>query len=304
MKATLRPALLWVTVTASCTAAGVLAQETTRPGPEGRGGPATAEAAGRTLAPKLRLLDTLVHRSPAVKRIEASDDSQAKGLVETAREAHARAQALYTQGAYGAAEAFVQQGLRAMGSASRRVEDPQRRRRSQAQRYQELRSRVLSFGAALKRVETAAGTQTVRLDHATVDQGLRQAEALARGQDYGAANRRLSALSDRLEGALSEALHQKTLIHELKFASPAEEYAYEKEHNRSQQLLIRLLGQRRAAAQAQAAYVQRCLERNEALRREAEALAAEGDDEAALRQLEKGTRILDQALRMSGVMIP
>jgi len=273
-------------------------QDTTLPAANG-----PVEKNYRALNSKLKLLGKLVNESTTATRITASSNEQAHELLAKAREAWQAATAARDSGDINASEQHVKQGLETISAASRMVEDVGRVQQAQVQRYQQLRKRVLSFSEAFQRAVAEKPGQSVSgfLDLAEVSGLIQEAEALAHKADYVAANQRLVKAADAVELALSQARDKETLVHELKFDSPEDEYAYEIQRNKGYQQLIDLLKHKRADSDTKLLYVQKMVVENERLCEDAEALFKQGDTQAALTQLEKGTDKLEMALRASGM---
>ncbi len=266
----------------------------------GEAGKPSAERS--VFANKLQLLDMLVHRSPAVQRIEGSEDPEAKMLLEQARKVFREASARIEAGDVDGIDAVLDEGLRAAGSASRRVGDAERQRRLDQERYHELRQRALSFREAFEAVVAEKGADADQaVDTANFDAAFLAAGRSADAGDYAQANRQLQDLTGALEAALVRVREQETLVYELKFNSPEEEYAYEVERNRGHLLLLNMLRQSRPTAAQTARQFDVLLEKNEALTREAEAHASRGEIKQAVKKLEEGTQNLVQALRMGGM---
>ncbi|MEN8760897.1 MAG: hypothetical protein ABF290_00585 [Thiogranum sp.] len=256
----------------------------------------------RAIDSKLKLLGKLVNDSTAAKRITASTNEQALELLANAREAWQHATAARESGDLNASEQHVKQGLDTISAASRMVEDVGRVQLMQQQRYQQLRKRVLSFSEAFQRAVAEKPGQSVGdyLDQPGVSGLMLEAEGLAHKGDYVAANRRLVQAADAVEQALSLARDKETLVHELKFDSPEDEYAYEIQRNKGYQQLIDLLKHKRTGSDTKLVYVQKMVVENDRLCEEAEVLVKQGDVQAAIRELEKGTVKLERALRASG----
>ncbi len=256
------------------------------------------------LARKLKLLDRLLGESPAAARIEHSDDIEAQRLLAVARDALSQATRRYEAGDLGAAEAQIDDGLMAMTDASRRVADTRHQAQQQRKRYQSLTERVTSFLQAFQRVVAEKQGEPVAalLDQEAVSRETAEAAALADEGDYAAANERLKRVAAAIEVALSEARREETLLHELKFDSPEQEYTYEKQRNQAYKLLIELLQAKQSMSETALAHMKSMVLQNEQLRSEADALARSGDTKAAIAKLEKGTESLARALRASGLV--
>jgi len=251
---------------------------------------------------KLELLDVLVHRSPAVQRIERSQDAEAKLLLEQARTLFRDATALLDSGNVEMLDSMLDEGLRAAGNASRRVVDAERRQRLDQERYQQLRQRALSFREAFETVMVEKGLDPDKaIDTSHFDTAFLAAGRAADAGEYAEANRQLQGLAGALEAALVRVRGQETVVYELKFNSPEEEYAYERERNRGHLMLLNMLRESRPTAAQSARQFDILLEKNEVLKREAEEHADRGEIKEAVRKLEEGTQNLVRGLRMGGL---
>jgi hypothetical protein len=90
------------------------------------------------------------------------------------------------------------------------------------------------------------------------------------------------------------------LLHELRFDSPEDEYAYEKRRNESYVMLIGLLQDSHEVSDASRNYVDNVISDNSQQRDKAEQHVSKGDFESAIGILEKSTDKLSRALRVSG----
>lgn len=282
-----------VAATVSVTAGQVvIAQETSA---------VTQSALFKRLSSKLQLLEKLLQGSPIVKRVERGGNSQAEALLAMARVSLVQAEEEYYAGQYEAAEAAANQGLNAVTTASRMVVDRRYEEAGDREHYQQLRKRVLSFTEAFQRVVVEKQGQDIAgmLDQQKVGELLLDAEDLAQKGNYAMANKRMTEAADAVEYALSRARDKDTLLHELKFDTPADEYSYEKQRNKSYELLVDILEKERKGKGLED--VRAAIELNRRRRTEADELVDGGDVAAAIKKLEEGTDILARALRRSGL---
>lgn len=278
-----------VTVTAGQV---VIAQETSA---------VTQRALFKRLTSKLQLLEKLLQGSSLAKRIERSGNSQAEALLATARKSLVQSEEELYAGQYEAAEAAANQGLNAVTTASRMVVDRRYEEAGDRERYQQLRKRVLSFTEAFQRVVIEKQGQDIAglLDQKKVGELLLDAEGLVQKGNYAMANQRMTEAADAVEHALSRARDKETLLHELKFDTPVDEYNYEKQRNKSYELLVDILEKERKGKGLED--VRAAIELNRRRRAEADELVDGGDVVAAIRTLEEGTENLARALRRSGL---
>ena len=95
---------------------------------------------------------------------------------------------------------------------------------------------------------------------------------------------------------------QETLLHELNFSTPEEEYDYEQQRNMSYRMLVKILESKKADNPEGLEKIRTAVERNTIIREEAESLLKRGEVRAAIIRLEEGTESLARVLRMSGLV--
>ena len=107
-----------------------------------------------------------------------------------------------------------------------------------------------------------------------------------------------------LELTLTRLRDRETLVQTLEFATVEDEFRYERNRNRSYEMLVEIvLGERSLSPRARADAVA-TLAVNRGVREQADGLAAGGDARGALKVLEDSTGHLVTALRAAGVPIP
>jgi hypothetical protein len=250
---------------------------------------------------RLTSLATLIESSSAARQIESSGVASAREKRDNARLIHREAAATLAANDLAAAARLLDQAAREMMSGVRLAQpeavQSEKDKRDLAARLDSTRALL----AAQQRItqEKNAGTEA-REATQRIEQALRQAEQEA------AAGRTAEArtLADRayLTARVSiESLRRgDTLVRSLTFASKREEYDYEVDRNDTHRMLVKMV----MAERADAAALQAMAERAAALRRDAEARAAGGDYERAIRSLEESTSELVRAVRAGGIYIP
>ena len=268
--------------------------------------PQTADSgspSGRVLSKKLQLLDSLVHGEGLIKRVSNSDDAEAKQLLSEAQMLCEQAEVKYATGNYKAAEDYARQGLAAISIVSRKVVDTGRATAAGRSRYDQLRKRILDFTEAFQRIVTEKQGESIGtlLDQQAVSRLLLEAEELMQEGDYTIANQRMTEAADIVELALARARHKDTLLHELKFATPEDEYRYEQQRNDSYRMLVNMLEKEKAGNSSGLAQMRLAVAENAGIRELADRMVEQGNIEAGIRTLERGTEKLAWVLRMSGL---
>jgi hypothetical protein len=252
---------------------------------------------------KIDLLGRLVQNSAAAARIENSNNDDAKALLKQARLEWENAIIKLEVMNIDQAEISAKEGLIIMTRASSAVADTARLKNEQLARYKQLRERIASFTDAFQRIASEKQeTISYLLDMENIEKNMNQAEKLAEENNYTEANKLLAEAADSVELALARARHKETLLHELKFNSLEEEFAYEKQRNHSYMLLADLIKKKKKVDKKRLQEFQSRLEENEKMRKKADEMVRNGDIEGAIKVLETGTQNLARTLRASGVV--
>jgi len=260
-------------------------------------------ARSNAVSRKVDLLGRLVQNSSAAARIENSDNDDAKALLKQARSAWENAVIKLEVMNIDQAEISAKEGLIIMTRASRAVADTARLKNERLARYKQLRERIDSFTDAFQRIASEKQESiSYLLDMENIEKTMNQADKLAKENNYTEANKLLAGAADSVELALAKARHKETLLHELKFNSLEEEFAYEKQRNHSYMLLADLIKEKKKVEEKRLQEFQSSLDENEKMRRKADDMARNGNIEGAIRALENGTQNLARTLRASGVV--
>ena len=251
---------------------------------------------------KLKFFSWLVNDSPTMNRVLKSDDSEAIKQLENSRHLLQQAQSQYDEGEFLLAEENIATGIKEMSRVSRKIKDVDRVEKARRKLFQELKQHVQTFADVFERVAKEKNDKDIdaMLDHEKLQKTLDDADALYREGQLALANHTMKQAADIVEKAISNARHKDVLIHELSFDSLEDEYDYEKKRNESYVLLISLLQEKQTVSDASRQYVNKIVAANKGVVAEAELHAADGDNETAIRILEKGTDKLSRALRMAG----
>ena len=251
---------------------------------------------------KLKLLDKIVHGSSTAKRIESSKNNEAIELLKTARQYLVDSKKLFDQGCIKASEENLDNWLQTIEAASHNVVDSQRLDKSARQRYKHLNEQVTSLREAYDLIMKEKNNTTVDfLDENALQELLNSSAELARKDNYQQANKFMFKATNMLEISLTNVRDKETLVHEIKFDSIEEEYAYLLETNNSYIKLLKLVMSNQNTSDPKHVSMGKLVERNKGLRAAADTNFAEGKIEEALANLEEGTENLIRALRFSGI---
>ncbi len=269
-----------------------------------------AAARDRELASEQKVLENkiaLIARmldGQAAQRVLGADDSAATEKLSAAKAAYAEALSAIERRQLAKANFHADEALRLGGQAIREVATRAPDTAHWTRRYQDVHERVSSYCLAYARVlSDDSRTDSAAIPQEELDQLMLEAEKLARNGKYEEAVTKLSALAAELETELVRLRHQQTLVHELKFETLEEEYAYELERNLSYAMLLQMAisgeGMHPVASQQP-----KILQANESERERAERVAVSGDAAQALKIIEAATDKLVHALRETGMYLP
>jgi ElaB/YqjD/DUF883 family membrane-anchored ribosome-binding protein len=168
-----------------------------------------------------------------------------------------------------------------------------------------VRTRVAGFREAYARINAEkARSRGGVLDEPALDGLLARAEKLLHEGNYKESLASLTRAAVMVESALMQIRNQETLVHELKFNSPEEEYAYERRRNQSYEMLVEMAMTEGKLASVSQEVGTAAMRENRAARERAEAALKAGQAKAGSRGLETATGRLMQVLRAGGLPLP
>lgn len=267
-----------------------------------------AERRDMLIHQKLLLLDNLLG-SPAIRQLQQNGAAAVKSSLHRASKLRDAAHNGLLSGNEQAAEKAMDEALRAASSAATagRRTLPEVLQGRNADLVRQVRDYTAAIAAALR---LQGRNQDARLGRpeqdarlAGLDRMLDEAASLTASARHGEANRVLAGAYRLAVSALSELRAGETVVLELKFATPADEYAYEQRRNESHAMLMDIQLQNGLAEGVNQTLIQRDLEENRQLRSRAEAEAGADDYKTAIQSLENATGQLVRALRMTGMLI-
>jgi len=260
-------------------------------------------ASDRGVSNKLKLLEKLTSSSTTRERVVNSGNADAMRSLAAATHAQQLAADALDAGDLEEASEAIRVGYAQMTLALRSAKDVGQQAERDAVRYEKLRKRVFSFSEALQRIAREKKDPAIYDLQSQQDfnQLLQDAELLSGEGDYQTAIVRMSEASTIIERALSVARHRETLMHELTFQTPQEEYAYELRRNESYAMLVRLLDGQSDIPSGALDALKAAQRRNESVREQAQKSFNRGEVEQAIVTLEKSSEEVARVLRMSGL---
>ncbi|MEJ2651898.1 MAG: hypothetical protein P8173_08925 [Gammaproteobacteria bacterium] len=266
------------------------------------GTPKQVQVSAAQVKQKISYAGMLMGSSPIMKRVAASGNVQAHGLMAQAQKHYKNAQTALGAGDNAAAMEAVNESLRLFSAAAHLVPDPSEQidyKSRYNDLYEQLRSFDKSYNKNLERgIKPKAGQG---LDKAKFDQLVKEANGLADREQYEAATKRLERANEMLTAALGSLLQSQTVVYDKNFATPKEEYEYELARYQSYLELIPLAIEQRRPSGQTVAMMDKLAARAKEVRDEGVKLADKGDHKQAILALQAATERLQRALRLAGV---
>jgi hypothetical protein len=267
---------------------------------------AVAQAsASNDVASRLVYVERLLTESSAAKKVDASGKPEAIQMKADAQAHFDKAKALVESGDSEAAEGELREAIRLMTTAARAANGDAKVSRKQTDDYDSRKESVTALATAHDRIATEKGMkdmnaalqQKVAADLAASDELL----AAGKGDE---ARARLDATYESVKASLEGLRGGDTLVRELHFETPEDEYHYELDRNDTHRMLVEVLLAEKMQASPMRKTADGFIAKAGDLRVQAEQAAGKKKFEEAIQLLEESTKEFIRAIRSAGVYIP
>lgn len=270
------------------------------------GGAAVAEvSASNDVSSRLVYVERLLTESSAAKKVDASGKAAAIQMKADAQAHFDKAKALVDSGDNEAAEVELREAIRLMTTAARAANGDAKVSQKQTDDYGSRKESVTALATAHDRIATEKGMkdmnaalqQKVAADLAASDQLL----AAGKGDE---ARAMLDATYESVKASIESLRGGDTLVRELNFETPEDEYHYELDRNDTHRMLVEVLLAEKMQASPMRKTADGFIAKAGELRVQAEQAAGKKKFEEAIRLLEESTKEFIRAIRSAGVYIP
>lgn len=252
----------------------------------------------------MALTHRLLNESSAARSVKESDNAEAKALREEALALYKQAEQADKAGDSEARDRALRQAKMKLFRAAQAVRKRSGNHAHERDMYQRRLNSAKALLDAHQRIrKEVESPQAAAIENKAVEEMSSAQREFEKGQ-IEAANQRLEAALKDLKGSLTSMRSGTTLVRSLNFDTPAEEYAYELDRNQSHMMLSKLLLQKKKLEPMMKLRFDESMQKADALRKKAEALAAKDDYEAAIEALEESTKFIVRAIRSAGIYIP
>lgn len=253
---------------------------------------------------KIMLADMML-QSGASKTTATSGSESSKTALVTANEKLAAARQELSRGNNGQALALADAALKLVTGATRNSTSDENLKQ-QRSRYNESLETLKNFRDSHKQnfdrtVKKRGAAAAVDYDHAKVDQLVSQASGLADKNQFDQATQSVVAAERLVTQAIHGMLNAQTIVYDLSFESPAEEYDYELKRYVSYEELIPIAIEEKKPAEAVVKLMGTYVDKGRAQKADAEQKAKSGNYPEGISLLLAATEELRRALRLAGV---
>lgn len=260
-------------------------------------------------ADKLRMrvnyLESLVLKSASAKKVDASDNEEAKRTMARSRELYEQAKAAIDGGDLETADNAMRESMRLVGVASRMVASPEKQAAKEKEKFTTLRKSVVSFLEAIDRVvkENGKDKEDLGIDPAPIHSLLDEADALAAKGKHKEANVKLTEAYSLSSSAVAKLRDKETILITLEFETPEDEYNYVVKRNESYESLVKIMIQEKEPDDFKLKKIDGYVEESRSKMANAQELAGKGNFEEAIKVADNATKSLAKALRSLGLMV-
>lgn len=259
----------------------------------------------RLIEQKIRLIDMLVN-SPAAKSSTASRDPESAALLEKGRQSFEAAKQAFTEARLDDATRLLDETLKSVSSASRKISADGSGLSDSAQRKSlaDMTEQVATYRASLVDL-TRDGQSANEAQRLLVQVDALSAESrqLADSGRLGDANKKLASAYKLMVEEISKLRAGQVVVMSLKFETPAEEFAYEQKRFGSNLIMIDMMIAEGRAEGQKRKLVDSFLAEGRKLKEQAEVEAGARRHQEAVTLMEKATGQLNRALQSMGVPV-
>lgn len=267
----------------------------------------TGQPSLETVQQKLQLVRSLLAKSPAVKRAARSNDASVQQRVAAARALYAKANDTLDNGDPAQADELLDEALQLIETATRQAPDPSQVAKDQQTRYSQLLGGIHDLLATYQDLSIRLSPQkifTPSAETARVSILIDQAQTLARDHHFTEAGNLLKSAHELLINALNKLLQSTTLMYDLQFQSPAEEFNYEMARYHSYEELVPIAYAELKPGEDSIRLSERYVQESRLMRDRAKQQAASGDFPSAIGTMLEAVKQVQTALRLVGLVLP
>jgi len=255
---------------------------------------------------RIESVKRLIYTSSAALRVQDSGQPEVRAGYATLQERYQEAVAKFEDDSYGAAYDILTEVTRNMFQTVRQTDAGELFESKHQRDFRDRKSSVDALLAAHDRIsQEKQNTKAHDELRVLVGNHVAEAETLTGQAQFVAGRVELDTAYVLIKVSIEHLRGGDTLIHSLEFATPEDEYYYELDRNDTHRMLMTMLTDEKLESNpAMRKMVEGYLLHAEAMRGEAQQLAAKGDYNNAIQHLESSTSQVVRAIRGAGIYIP
>ena len=262
------------------------------------------------LAQKQAFARSMVEDAAVAERIQASQDAEALRLLTLAKDNYTRALAAMKNGDFSSAEKQFNEAMSAIGKARRLAPDAAalaiKQRADYTAKLESVEALEKSYRSYLKRAGRkpgASGNETDEFASLGISRLVEAAKKHAEENRPGDALRALDKAEQVMRSALNRVMGSTVIDYAQKFETPAEEYAFEVERNRSYLEAIPVAIAEFKPTDEAKMNIENLVKQNREAVEQAREYAEQKDYSRALASVRTGTDYLLNALAVAGLVL-
>lgn len=257
------------------------------------------------MSSRLGSVERLLTESSAARKIDESGDPEALDLKAQATSYFDNARRLNDSGDVESAEAELREAIQLMTAAVKAANGDVAVTSKEASDYARRRESLQALATAHDRIANEKGEKGMnRALQNKVAADLSAADTLLEQGQPDDARAALDAIYETIKVSLEGLRGGDTLVRELNFETPEDEYRYELDRNDTHRMLVQILLAEKLEGSPMRATAEKFIGIAEELRSEAESAAGNKQFDQAIELLEQSTKELIRAIRSAGVYIP
>lgn len=241
----------------------------------------------------------------SAKRVEASDNGEAKASLAQAKNKIEQANAEFEAGNEASAQVFLAAAMKAFTTATQLVPSDntiEKLRLQYQQRRAQLEVARLNHQRNFSRMVASNGEAAgIAYDEVRVEKLAAEALELAEKGEYQRANGLLTTARTEVQGAIRKMMDSQEIVYKLDIDTPEKEYLYELNKYLSYEELAPVAIERLKPSKGQQMLAKRVSERAQSMAEQARSKAVTKDYPDAIRMLQDATREIRKALKILGV---
>jgi len=243
--------------------------------------------------------------SGGVKRVMASTDDEAKGMINQAKAKIEQGNAKLKDGAVDNALSLADEALKLVSTAQRLV-PTEEELKEQENAYNGNLITVEQFEISHREqyddtVKRRGKAAAVAYDKAKIDKLVADAKAMAAKKKFLRANENLVAAEHLITSAIQQMMDKQQIVYELNFKTPKDEFDYEARRYKGYAELIPVAVEQKQPNENLKKLMEMYVKKSQEQKAAADAKAKEGDYPMAISMILSATKEMRRALRTIGV---